>query len=147
MPINASPALLLHFMSTGRLVNTVISNPDLEIRQGSDGRLFAIENYLDESFENGPDSIAHRALATVKKCSCGADAVALDCVSVGMRPIPANGLPVVGVSSQVDGLYVAVLHAGVTLAPAVGRFVTAEILDGMHVDVLEPCRLERFTAS
>ena len=70
----------------------------------------------------------------------------LENVSVGMRPIPADGFPVVGFSSQVEGLYVAVMHAAVTMAPAVGRFAATEILDGIAVKVLEACRLERFTA-
>ena len=146
LPVDTSPALLLRFRTTGSLVNTVISNPDMEIRQVSDNLLLAAEEYIDESPANGPDAIALRALATVKDRLRGADAVELENVSVGMRPIPADGFPVVGFSSQVEGLYVAVMHAAVTMAPAVGRFAATEILDGIAVKVLEACRLERFTA-
>lgn len=146
LPVGTSPALLLRFRTTGSLINTVISNPDMEIRQVSDNRLLAAEDYIDESPANGPDAIALRALATVKDRLRGADAVELENVSVGMRPIPADGFPIVGFSSEVDGLYVAVMHAGVTLAPAVGRFAATEILDGADVKMLEPCRLDRFTA-
>ena len=144
LPVDSSPAILLRFRTTGSLVNTVISNPDMEIRQVSDGCLLAAEEYIDQSSENGPDAIAQRTLAVVKKRLRGSDEMVLENVSVGMRSIPTDGLPIVGFSSQVDGLYVAAMCAGVTLAPAVGRLATTEILDGVDVQVLQPCRLERF---
>ena len=53
-------------------------------------------------------------------------------------------MPVVGFAPDVPGLYLATMHSGVTLAPAVGRFATAEILDGARVDLLKPYRPERF---
>jgi hypothetical protein len=36
------------------------------------------------------------------------------------------------------------MHSGITLAPAVGRFATMEILDGARIAMLEPYRPERF---
>jgi glycine/D-amino acid oxidase-like deaminating enzyme len=146
LPVASSPALLLRFRTTGRLVNTIVSSPDMEVRQASDRFLLAAEDYIDESPDNGPDAIAGRALATVKNRLRGGGDIELESVSVGMRPIPADGCPVVGLSSKVDRLYVAVMHAGVTLAPAIGRLAAMEILDGVAVKLLESCRLERFTA-
>ncbi len=145
LPVASSPALLLRFKTAGRLVERVISSPDMEIRQASDLSLLAAENYLGPSSENGPDAIAQRTRAVVRKRLRGSDGLDLEEIGVGMRPIPADGLPIVGFSAQVAGLYIAVMHAGVTLAPAVGRLAATEILDGMDQQVLRPCRLERFT--
>jgi glycine/D-amino acid oxidase-like deaminating enzyme len=144
LPINSSPALLLRFRTRERIVNKVISTPDIEVRQASDVLLLAAENYIDDSPENGPDVIARRALAVIKQQLRGSDGVELESVSVGMRPIPADGSPVVGFAPGVEGLYVAVLHAGVALAPVVGRLATTEILDDVDESLLQACRIERF---
>ncbi|MGF1611411.1 MAG: NAD(P)/FAD-dependent oxidoreductase [Kiloniellales bacterium] len=146
LPVEASPAILLRFRTTGRLVNRVISSPDMEVRQTSDCRLLAAEDYIDRSPDNGPDAIAERALAAIRQSVRNGDGVALEDVRTGLRPIPTDDLPIVGFVSKVDGLYAAVMHAGVTMAPIIGRLVTAEILDGAEVKALRPCRLERFAA-
>jgi glycine/D-amino acid oxidase-like deaminating enzyme len=44
----------------------------------------------------------------------------------------------------VPGLYVAVLHSAITLAPAVGRLVARELLDGTAEPLLAGCRPDRF---
>ncbi len=144
LPLNASPALLLNFRTTGRLVRGVVSNPDMEIRQASDTRLIAAEDYIDDSIDNGPAAVAQRALAAIRQGLRRSDGLALDTIDVGRRPIPADGVPVVGFSARVDGLYLAVMHAGVTMAPAIARLATSEILDAMEAQPLQACRLERF---
>jgi glycine/D-amino acid oxidase-like deaminating enzyme len=146
LPLDPSPALLLRFRTPGRLVHRIVSTPDLEIRQADEKRLLAAEDYIDDSPENGPAAIALRALAAVKKRLRGAGAVTLEEVSVGQRPMPGDGTPIIGFCAGVEGLYVAVMHAGVTLAPAVGRFAAGEILDGAEAEALAPCRLDRFAA-
>ena len=62
----------------------------------------------------------------------------------GRRPMPADGLPILGFSQSVPNLYFATMHSGVSLAPLVGEFATTEILDGARIDLLEPYRVERF---
>ena len=68
-------------------------------------------------------------------------------VPVGYRPMPIDGLPVLGFTPAVPNLYVALMHSGVTLAPLVGELATMEILDGARVDILEHYRPERFGRS
>ncbi len=63
-------------------------------------------------------------------------------VPVGYRPMPVDGLPVLGFTRAVPNLYVALMHSGVTLAPLVGELATLEILDGARVDILAPYRPE-----
>ena len=69
--------------------------------------------------------------------------LALDFHTVGHRPVPEAGLPFLGRANDVDGLYIAVTHSGVTLAPAIGRFVADEILTGHRHPLLEPFGLDR----
>ena len=42
------------------------------------------------------------------------------------------------------GFYLAVMHAGVVMAPVVGRLATGEIVAGNEVGALAPCRVSRF---
>ena len=65
-------------------------------------------------------------------------------MGIGYRPMPADGLPIVGFSDQVPNMYIAVTHSGVTLSPVLGTYASMEILDEQKVDYLENYRLERF---
>ena len=147
LPVRSCPAILLVFRTAQRLVNRVLSNPDVEVRQASDRVLLGVENYLGDSGENGPDAVARRALCEVRKTFADAAHVELSSVGVGHRPIPRDELPIVGFADDVDGLYLTVMHAGVTLAPVVARLAAAEILDGVTADLLGSCRVRRFLPS
>ena len=65
-------------------------------------------------------------------------------MGIGYRPMPADGLPIVGFSDQLPNMYIAVTHSGVTLSPILGTYASMEILDEQKVDYLENYRLERF---
>jgi glycine/D-amino acid oxidase-like deaminating enzyme len=65
----------------------------------------------------------------------------------GARPVPADGLPVVGRIPDVSNLTVAFTHSGATLALALGHYLAGEIVDGHPpVGLLEPYQPVRFTA-
>ena len=61
--------------------------------------------------------------------------------------MPMDDLPVVGSVPGAADVHVVVTHSGVTLAPILGRYVTAELLDGMRVPALARYRPERFSAA
>ena len=67
-----------------------------------------------------------------------------DKIRVGFRPMPLDGLPVVGAVPGAQGVYVVATHSGVTLAPILGRYTAQEILAGEKIDILSPYRPERF---
>jgi glycine/D-amino acid oxidase-like deaminating enzyme len=67
----------------------------------------------------------------------------VESVGVGWRPIPLDGLPVVGHPLSVPGIYLAAMHSGVTLAPIIGQLAAMEILDGIRAELLDDFRYER----
>jgi glycine/D-amino acid oxidase-like deaminating enzyme len=77
----------------------------------------------------------------------GAEALELDFCTVGERPIPKDRLPIVGRPGGAKGLYIAVMHSGMTLAPAIGRFVAEEIVNERRDSLLAPFGCERFSES
>ena len=64
-------------------------------------------------------------------------------VRIGTRPMPADGLPVIGPIPGALGAHVAVMHSGVTLAPAVAPLVVSEVVRGLHAPELEGVRPNR----
>jgi D-amino-acid dehydrogenase len=64
----------------------------------------------------------------------------------GMRPIAADGLPVIDRADEYDNLYLATGYAmqGVTLAPSAGRALAEMIDTGRRPQLLEPFRIGRF---
>jgi glycine/D-amino acid oxidase-like deaminating enzyme len=58
--------------------------------------------------------------------------------------MPADGEPIVGPVVGAPGLYLAVMHAAVTLAPAVGRLIASELVNGTVEPALADCSLDRF---
>ena len=144
VPVQHSPALLIRYRTEAPLIGRIIICPEFEIRQASDNVLLAATDFVDADGENGPDAIARRLQATLRSRLRGADNLQLESVEIGLRPIPADGLPVVGHVPQVNGLYLSVMHSGVTLAPAIGRFAAAELLDDAAIGLLDICRPQRF---
>jgi glycine/D-amino acid oxidase-like deaminating enzyme len=66
---------------------------------------------------------------------------------VCVRPMPADGQPVVGWLPGAGGLYVAVTHSGVTLAAHLAQIITTELTSGQADAKLAPYRPGRFTTA
>ncbi len=65
-------------------------------------------------------------------------------VMVGKRPVPQDGRPIIGRAPNIKGLYLAIMHPGVTLAALAGRLVANEILNEQDDSLLTSYRLGRF---
>jgi glycine/D-amino acid oxidase-like deaminating enzyme len=123
-----------------RLTHAVIA-PGLEMRQTAEGSLLVAGDLLPDD-DDGRRSAGFRMdLATA--LLRGIDAVPVADWTVGLRPMPADGFPLVGMVQAVEGLAVAVSHSGVTLAPALADMLAAEMLDGRRDPLLAPFPLDR----
>jgi glycine/D-amino acid oxidase-like deaminating enzyme len=147
VPLTASPALLVRAAAPPGLVRTVVAGPDLEVREVRDGELLLAGEYGGETSRDDLRRSADATLARLRGIFRGAEQVRLVGVEVGMRPMPVDGLPLVGPVPGRPGLYLAVMHAGVTLAPVVGRLVAADLAEGRHVPEFDGVRPDRVPAS
>ncbi|WP_164928643.1 NAD(P)/FAD-dependent oxidoreductase [Gloeobacter violaceus] len=68
-------------------------------------------------------------------------------IGVGVRPVPADGFPIVGPLASAPGVYGVVTHSGITLAPLLGRLLAEEIATGRCPDLLKPYRPDRFVGA
>jgi len=146
LPIYASPAIFLRYHAPPGLVRGIISSPAMEVRQAADGSLLAAEDYVDDALENQPDAMARRTASTIRTELNGVDILASELACVGLRPMPLDGVPVVGPLPQVENVYACVMHPGVVLAAIVGQLASEEIIDGQAASALEACRPARFFA-
>jgi glycine/D-amino acid oxidase-like deaminating enzyme len=143
LPMRPSLGLLVHSRPAAPLLRHVIEAPGLHMKQER-SRIVAGEDYGGGPAPNDRQAEGERLLGLVRQHVRGAGDLAMERVTVGLRPMPDDGKPVVGFAPDVPGLYLATMHSGITLAPAVGRFAATEILDGARVALLEPYRPERF---
>lgn len=141
LPVSASPALLLRFRAPPGLVRRIVSNDELEVREGGEGRLLVAENHAEGEAR---DALAGEVLKTLRRHFRDSDGVELLDVEAGWRPMPADGMPIVGFVPSAPNLYLAVMHAGIVMAPVMGRLAVEEVVRDHEVDVLASCRLSRF---
>ena len=75
----------------------------------------------------------------------GARGAPLQRLTLGFRPLPKDGFPIVGYIPGSDHVYIAVTHSGVTLAAIMGQLIRREILDGLPSAAFAPYRPQRFS--
>lgn len=145
VPLNAPAGLLVHSRPYGRLLNGLVMSPRLHMRQTAEGRIVSSADFAGGDPGSDPAATAEALFADTKAMLRGAADLQLDFHTVGYRPMPADGFPIVGRPTGKRGLYLAVTHSGITLAPALGRFVADEILTGHRDPFLEPYCVDRFS--
>jgi glycine/D-amino acid oxidase-like deaminating enzyme len=144
VPVTASPAVLLRFHAPQGLVKTLIASPTVEVRENHDGQLLAAAGCGGDTSTNALDRIARRTGQAIRSAFRGAEDIRLHAVHLGLRPMPIDRAPVIGPLPDTQGLYVAVMHSGVTLAPLVGHLIAQEVVDGTQANELSGCRPARF---
>lgn len=133
LPLEARPGLLLQSAPLPPLTNQVVLMPGLHFRQTPEGHLILGESYFGEGPDAGqitqaPERLAQGLWAALSK-ALGQPALPRAALWLGTRPVPQDGLPLIG-PLAVKGLYLAAMHSGVTLAPYVGELVAKDVLQG-----------------
>ncbi|MCX7888098.1 MAG: FAD-binding oxidoreductase [Rhodobacteraceae bacterium] len=149
LPMDNRAGLILHTLPVRHMLDHLILSPDIHFRQDRDGRIVAGEIFSGDGpgssgVSTAPWRLAAELLGRLDARLPGAGGLRAAQVLLGLRPVPADGLPAVGRPRHVTGLTVAVMHSGVTLGPLVGRLVAEEILSGSVSPLLAAFRPERF---
>jgi glycine/D-amino acid oxidase-like deaminating enzyme len=156
----ATPGVIVTTQPAEPLLKTVCYTSDAHFRQQADGRLVVAEKLNPPQTKFHLDFLAHQpnvfptsslAMQHAKRILTTAGlyvpqiaTAEPEKISVGWRPLPLDGLPVIGHVLNQSRIYLASMHSGVTLAPIVGHLAAMEILDDVRVDLLEDFRVERF---
>lgn len=144
VPVETPPGLVVHSRPVPKMLNGLVIATELHVRQTHDGRIIAGSDFGGSDPGGDPEGTARDLFAKVRTFLRGGDALEMDFHTVGYRPTPKDGFPILGRADGIEGVYLAVTHSGVTLAPAIGRFAAEEILTGEDEPLLAPYRLARF---
>ncbi len=129
-------------------VSRVLYPGRYHVRPTSDGRVaigcrdmdFMVDEDTDTSI---PPTWMNQLLEMARRDCPSLGSNQFEELRVGARPMPADGLPIVGPVPGVLGAYVATMHSGVSLAAIVGQTVAEEITTGNVSPVLEHYRPDR----
>lgn len=132
LPMLERPGVMMRTKPVRRMFNHTLVAPGQELRQDRAGHIWApvaAQHQSDDttSIETPLDSLADAAIARLRDLLPGAD-LEWDRVMLAERPVPLDGLPVIGPCGP-DGLFVAVMHSGITLAAITAELLGAEVLD------------------
>jgi glycine/D-amino acid oxidase-like deaminating enzyme len=140
VPVKSAPSFIVHSRPFERRLNGLVIIPGLELRQTIEGRVVGCSSHHDGQAQ---DEQAEDVFSRLKHMFADADGLKMDHAAIGYRPIPEDGFPIIG-NCGYRGLYIAVMHSGVTLAPLAGMLAANEILSGDVDASLAPFRLSRF---
>ncbi len=125
----------------------VIHAPELDLRPKGERRLLLEANDINAQVDmaSGNDHLDERAQELLTRAGMlvpGAASATIVEASLCVRPLPLDGHPLVGPVSDQHGLYIAVTHSGLTLAPTLARHVALELL-GTESPILRYYRPDR----
>ena len=144
VPLTRSPGILVHTDPQPIVVDRVLLSPIGNIKQKTDGRIVTGADFGPAAVEDTSRQYGRQFLKTMSAVLPSLSEASVEKVTLGLRPLPKDGFPIVGFPAGRRDIYITVMHSGVTLGPLVGRLAATEILDGVQVDPLAPYRLERF---
>ncbi|KAF4983043.1 hypothetical protein FZEAL_1443 [Fusarium zealandicum] len=144
LPVSSVAGLLVNSKPTKeKLLNGVVNAKELHLRQTLDGTIRSGSEFSGGDPGDDPLKTAHELFGKVQKSLVGGSKLKFDHYTVGHRPTPEDGLPILG-PTGLDGLTVAVMHSGVTNAAIVGQLLSKQILNGETDPALGYFRLDRF---
>jgi glycine/D-amino acid oxidase-like deaminating enzyme len=154
LPMTPQPGLVVRAEMPGGddPLRRPVETDHIAVRPDGPGRVFLAlpvdaEVALD-GYRPGPVSLDDPLVAQMMTWGAGmAPALATArpiAALVGVRPIPADGLPSVGMLPGIPGYVEVITHSGVTLAPLIARSIADELLGAPVHPLLEPFRPHRF---
>jgi glycine/D-amino acid oxidase-like deaminating enzyme len=144
VPMQDSPGLLAHTRPHARLLERVVVAPGATLKQLPNGEIVTGVDFGGSPSHDTSEAMGRRLLAGSARFVPRLKEATLERVTLGWRVLPADGQPIIGRVPSRPNVYLAAMHSGITLAPAVGQLAAIELLDDVEVDVLEPYRLGRF---
>ena len=113
-----------------------ITGADFHARQDDKGRLVIGGKFDDDASKE--ENIQEAAIKLVQEMATRLNyhkAIILDHYTLGIRPLPFDGRPKIGrlknnQGENIKGVYIAVMHSGITNAPLAGKLGIEEIMTG-----------------
>ena len=144
VPMEESPGLLAHTTPHARLLERIIVAPGATLKQLPNGEIVTGVDFGGSPSRDTSAAMGRKLLDGASRLVPLLKDTTLDRVTLGFRVLPADGQPIIGRVASRPNVYLAAMHSGITLSPAVGQLAAIELLDQVEVEILKPYRLERF---
>ncbi|MEX2525061.1 MAG: FAD-dependent oxidoreductase [Gammaproteobacteria bacterium] len=145
LPVTKSEALLVKTQQVGEVVRRVIAAPGVRLWQAADGSILTCDDFDGSRLADRPNDLAVELIDRANRLVAFSEPLEVVEVMIGRRLLPGDGLPVIGEFASTGGLYLALMHSGITLAPLAGRLIAGEITSGIDQPQLMPYRPTRFS--
>ena len=138
---------MIAFHTAKRLFQKVIYSPRGYLVPRADGRILAGASVEDVGFDKNTTE-SEIALLRENTLEIAPSLVNLEVAEkwAGLRPLAADGLPILGSFPQVENFFVATAHYrnGILLAPLTAKILAENIVDNKNSDYLKIFGSERF---
>ena len=151
LPMLKRPGLIMRSRCVAPILNHVLVAPQQEFRQLPKGHILAPtvtshQSDTTDHVEARPDILADIALKRLNALILDVD-LEWEMVSLAQRPVPQDGMPVIGACGP-NGIFAAVMHSGVTLAPIMAEILAQEVmgqtLNTQQTELISLYRPDRF---
>ncbi len=128
--------LLAYTKPLPQLLKFPITGLNFHVRQDDKGRLIIGGKFNDDaSNERNIKKAAEKLVKDMALRLNYNDEILLDHFTLGRRPLPLDGRPKIGrlknqFGKEVEGIYLSVMHSGITNAPLAGKLGMEEIING-----------------
>ena len=145
LPMQNKRGLIVQTSPVPDLINHILMTNDVHFKQNMDGTLTAGEIFSGDLEENivALDLASDVLTRISRKLDFSTNLIPTN-IKIGTRPVPIDGFPVVGNIEGYKGVFVAVMHSGVTLAPLIGQLLASEMLKNSKSPLLGSFRPSRF---
>lgn len=158
LPLLHSPGALVHSKPMPVMTRIVYDGPgSLEWKQAANGSIVALEASTPPHIPAHTEILRHpmdfpagigqmhgaRILSKLAPYVPVLSKAEVDFMTLGFRPMPTDGFPVVGTVPGVPQVSLCATHSGVTLAPLLGDYAVDELLTGDEEPMLAPYRPSR----
>ena len=135
LPLGKTVGVLAAFQPTTPVLNGVVYPGRYHCRPTEKGGLQIgsdeFDSLADEDTETSKaPSWLYKLRDAAARDIRGLKGLEIEEFKIGLRPMPTDGLPLIGRVPGVEGVYAAAMHSGITLAAIVGQTVAKEVWGG-----------------
>ncbi|MFJ8826053.1 NAD(P)/FAD-dependent oxidoreductase [Streptomyces sp. NPDC102467] len=144
LPMRRVPGLVTESDALpGGPLTAIVAAPGIDLRPTPGGGVLALSWDVDARLNGAVDGLPQELHRRAGAVLPGLARARIEDARIGVRPVPSDGLPLVGAVPEAPGLYHLVSHSAVTLAPVLGRLAAREITTGRPATELAAYRPDR----
>ncbi|BBJ37906.1 hypothetical protein SSPO_006240 [Streptomyces antimycoticus] len=147
LPLRQIPGLVGESVPLAEPLHAIVATPGVDLRPAPGNRVCAISWPVDALLAPTASTDVPPEADLLSRCAAILPAFrSLGGTRIGVRPVPEDGLPLVGPHLQAPGLYTITTHSGVTLAPLLAALAAEELTTSVPEPTLAPYRPDRDTS-